>query len=45
MIIKQAYYMYDDFQLVLIQWVTGILTKSCNFIKAVNPDEAFIQCW
>lgn len=32
--------MYDDFQLVLIQWVTGPLTKPYNFIKTVNPEKA-----
>ena len=37
--------MCDDFQLVLIQQVTGILTKNCNFIKAVNPGKAFNHCW
>ena len=37
--------MCDDFQLVLIQQVTGILTKNCNFIQAVNPGKAFNHCW
>lgn len=45
MIIKQGYYMCDDFQFVLIRQVTDILTENYNFIKVVNPEKALNHCW